>query len=362
MKLSSSCNDTIEFPNNYDMVDTENDYLHVEPFDSILRFVNIHLTPSYKIYDSQAKRKQKYHFLIIKLFLALGTIAIIAAALQLVNKSLYIPPQYNLPGLFIELIVTFIAFLAVMSGIISYFHREWLLDRHKAELIRLLKFHYLLDQRLWENEEFHLANIEKDLESALKTIERVDYQDINRWMLSIPVPEPPRYIGCNFEVEKVQRFFEYYHMKRVKYQKFYYCRKVNQLNRLNKKTENFPNIFLLACTIAVFIHFLIDLYASKSVILSTLSVILIGFVVILPFVGTAIRSYRLSNEISRGINLFKAKYIALNSLDVRLSDLCNNIDSNFEEIMKIIWECENFLELEHREWLVLMKPGSLETL
>ncbi|MCU0628136.1 MAG: hypothetical protein MUE45_01415 [Methanoregulaceae archaeon] len=354
-ELPIHCVDYEDFPPDFDMVDNKYDYIHFKPLASALAVVNEKLTPVYITYDRSAIRRQYYHTVITKLFIASGTIAVIAATIQLINKTLDIPHIFNLPGMAIEMIAATLAFIAVIGGILLSVQRQWLLDRHKAERIRLLKFGYLIDSRIWEGEATCVKEADEDLEKSLKKIETLSFKDIDSWIVNISIPEPAKNVSCGFEKENVVAFIEYYRKKRVKYQKTYYCKKINQLSGLNRKTEKIPRVFFFLGIIAVLGHFIIDLLPNPSLFLGILSVILVGLAIILPFLGVAVRSFRLSFELSRGAILFKAKYTALNSFDVRLKHFSDNIESDWKEIIKTLWECENFLETEHREWLLLIE-------
>lgn len=343
------------FPPDYDMVDSTDELVHLEPLDAALIYCNQILTPLYITYDRSAIVGQKNHTAVTKLFIASGTIAVIGTTILLVNKSLDVPDIFNWPGITIEVLASIFALIAVISGIISSFHRQWLLDRHKAERIRLLKFRYLIDPRIWEGKESSTREANEDLALALKEIDQIGYQHINPWLVDISVPEPAQGSLGLCGKETVMKFVEYYRKKRVEYQKYYYCKKINQLLNLDQKTGRIPILFFFMGVIAVLGHFLIDLFSAGIMYLGILSVVLAGLAITLPFLGVAVRSLRLSSEVSRGVILFKAKYTALSSLDMRLEALAGKADINCDGIFKTIWECEDFLEAEHREWLLLVE-------
>ena len=92
------CVDYENFPPDFDMVDNKYDYTDFKPLASALAVVNQKLTPVYITYDRSAIRRQYYHTVITKLFIASGAIAVIAATIQLINKTLDIPHIFNLPG------------------------------------------------------------------------------------------------------------------------------------------------------------------------------------------------------------------------------------------------------------------------
>jgi hypothetical protein len=61
-----------------------------------------------------------------------------------------------------------------------------------------------------------------------------------------------------------------------------------------------------------------------------------------------------SIEVSRSALLFSAKCKALRQFDKRFTEERAQDSVNWVEILKIMWECENFFESEHREWLRIM--------
>ena len=357
MDISSSKNYEEIFPPDFDMIDTPSDSLLYEPFHTALLIFNKVLTPTYLLYDQSAIKKQHYHIIVTKLFIATGTLAVVAVTLQLINKSLDLPPVFNLPSMAIEMIVTLFALLAVIGGIISSFHRQWLLDRHKAELIRFLKFRYLLDPRLWQYGGFSLEDFQRDLNNAVREIEMIRYKDIDRWLTDIVIPKPVPNLLCPIENELILFFMNYYRKKRVQYQKRYYCGKIRQLVIMNKRTIRIPMMLFFLGIVAVLGHFIIDVFNDSSPILGTLSVILAGCAIILPFAGVAVRSLRLSREITRGTMLFKAKYSVLDDMDNQLQKLSERPHDNFNDSIRIVKECEEFLRTEHHEWLILIKSS-----
>jgi len=115
-------------------------------------------------------------------------------------------------------------------------------------------------------------------------------------------------------------------------------------------------VLFTASVVAVLLHFIIDLFVKNPSGYS-ISIALIGIAVAVPIGGYVVKTCRDTFQVAKSSALFYAKYSALNKLNNRLSKYEDSIDENWPSILDTLWECENFLEAEHREWLILIQDA-----
>lgn len=137
------------------------------------------------------------------------------------------------------------------------------------------------------------------------------------------------------------------------YQKNYYYCAHKRFKKTHVKTKTLPHVLFFASVGAVLAHFLLDFIAIGQ-FGHVASIALIGIAVSLPFAGSVIKTHRETFQVAKSSSLYYAKYSALENLDKQVSRYESSIDENWEEILDTLWQCENFLEAEHREWLILI--------
>ena len=80
----------------------------------------------------------------------------------------------------IETVSALAALAAVVLGLLIALKARWLLERHKAERLRLLKFRFLLDPAAWCDDERFTRHVER-LRSAVDEIRRMTAHDFREW-------------------------------------------------------------------------------------------------------------------------------------------------------------------------------------
>jgi len=78
---------------------------------------------------------------------------------------------------------------------------------------------------------------------------------------------------------------------------------------------------------------------------------------LLPIYAIATFERRSSIEVSRSAALYHSKSKALEHFNRQLDDELNKESIQWAEILKILWQCENFFENENREWLRMMNEA-----
>ena len=103
----------------------------------------------YRVADAEAQQYQRNHQSITAPAAVFGTTAVLWAIVQL---SSFVRERGLLPTSG-EFVAALIALFAVILGLVASFQRRYLLERHKAERYRLLKFGFLIDPDLYTGNE-----------------------------------------------------------------------------------------------------------------------------------------------------------------------------------------------------------------
>ena len=110
--------------------------------DQGLRWCREIIEPQYVVCDRDALRHQRFHRYLTLIAGVAGTLAVLMAIFRLSKLG---------PGTWpaeLEFGAAAIAFLAVCAGLLAKSQRRWLLQRHKAEQLQMLKFQFLISPAL----------------------------------------------------------------------------------------------------------------------------------------------------------------------------------------------------------------------
>jgi hypothetical protein len=363
-----------------------------DPLRSGIRLLNDDLLDLYLKADADALKNQEDHRWTAAGAIFMGFFAILFAIIQFCLLSLAFELtrlciKVELDGFvgffrIMEVFAIISATAAVIAGLLWAHQNRWLINRHIAERCRLLKFRALLDKKFWNESEYdawekqvtdEISNLREihDLETGkfsmhaiwhgfqvwIQSIFSHEYEEpgaLEQWINKGAIP-PSRVSGtCTSFPEAKTEFLNYYRKKRLLFQRdYYFCRHQN-LQVKHHWIEKLPLLLFFASVCAVLLHFVVDIFAKESPQGQIASIALIGIAVTLPITGYVIKTYRDSFQVARSSALYYAKYTALENLNTLLSSYENSVDENWNLILDTLWECENFLEAEHREWLILI--------
>ena len=93
----------------------------------------------------------------------------------------------------LETVSALAALVAVVLGLFIAFKARWLLERHKAERLRLLKFGFLLDPDVWCDDD-RFANRVQQLRDDVQQVSRMTAHDFREWteeLGTITISRPP---------------------------------------------------------------------------------------------------------------------------------------------------------------------------
>jgi hypothetical protein len=335
---------------NDDMHDLPQDMPPNQPLRDALTLCQKTVEPAYRQADALALRHQRYHRLLTITAAVFGTTAVLLAIVQLSDLFPGMWPV-QLSGIAVAL-----ALIAVITGLVSSQRFNWLLERHKAERYRLLKFRFLIDPVLWGEEEEKAKARMSQLANEVEDIRTLNRKALHRWIDEDEVPEALTLPGKTDE--KITRdLVEYYQRKRLGVQMDYFAVRARRNVRMHRYTWFLPPLFFFSSVLAVSGHFIYDIVASAhgsqaEVTTSNLFVLFVVLAAAFPVIGAGVRTLRTAYEFARNNSRFRAKLVALSSLAERLRQ-----ENEPEAIFRDLWSCEQILESEHREWLRLMIEG-----
>jgi hypothetical protein len=165
----------------------------------------------------------------------------------------------------------------------------------------------------------------------------------------------------SLNIPYLEMLTDYYQKKRITTQIDYLTSRARKFRSMNKHTGRITEYCFIGGVFFAGIQFGIEGFQTQllslmpdTAIWSFFRSVALLITLILPSLGIAVRTFRSSVEVSRNASLFNAKCQALKQFDVRLAEERNKEVVNWQEILKIMWESENFFENENREWLRIM--------
>lgn len=365
-----------------DMCDDEREKTKAGPLRPALEFLEQTVSKPYWKANADAISYQKHHRWVTLAALLTGTLAVLTAILELLTKQVHGLEEAEEWLRFVEPGLAVLALLSVSVGLYVAVQKKWLVERHKAERFRFLKYRSLI--WLATRNEPGLDAWKNDVEEHVKDVEDVDDTEVKRWALEYRVPEPEdRRTDPTVLDNELDAIVNYYRRKRLEKQIHYFFGKSQKISAWDAVTKFVaPACFVLsvACAVAHFgIDYRIGLHNQKAPAaevgasgnsaqqkqenlgadaaqtpsdtssLETLSLVLIVFAAAFPVLGAAVRTLRSANEFSRNTARFNAMYEELREKERELTP-----DARSSEKIRTLSESERALEDEHREWLRLM--------
>ena len=337
---------------NDDMHDSPQDMPPSQPLRDALALCRDTAEVGYRQADASALRHQRYHRLLTITAAIFGTTAVLLAIVQL--SGLF---RGIWPGQLSGIAVAF-ALIAVIAGLVSSQRLNWLLERHRAERYRLLKFRFLIDPALWSGKKDEAKARMSRFTNEVDNIRALNRQALRRWIDEDEVPEAPTPLPHSKTDENIIRdLIEYYQKKRLGVQMDYFAGRALRNVRMHRYTWFLPPLLFFSSVLAVSGHFIYDIVTSAhgsqaEVTTASLFVLFVVLAAAFPVIGAGVRSLRTAYEFARNNSRFRAKLVALSRLAERLRQ-----ENDPEAIFRDLWSCEQILESEHREWLRLMIEG-----
>jgi hypothetical protein len=328
-----------------DMHDTPADLARWPQLAGNLQVCADAIEPAFRKADAAALRHQWYHRQLVKWATVFGTAAILFAILQLAFGEAIGLHQIA----FDELAAVVIALIAFVLGSLVAFQIRWLVERNKAERLRMAKFQHLIDPELWNGDPATQQKKRAKLEGAVKAIEAARHNEVHQWIENDAVPTPPDSIlGLSTPPPVTGELLDYYHTRRLDYQLDFFRKRANEYLRFQKATMHVSVVLFLVSVGAVLVHYGHDLLTHAEQ-LDTLSRWMIVLAASLPVLGGTFRTFREAYQFARNTYRYRAKAVALASIKAALEQ-----ETTPRSQFLGLWFCEQTLENEHREWLRLM--------
>lgn len=345
----------------YDMIDSEEDIKHRWPeLESVLHDCADIIYPAYDKANSAAIRNQTYHKWLVFVAAIFGMLAVLFAILSL---AAYIPRDSPLPGLLSplplelwwvrvgELIAALLALVAVIVGLVAAFLPTWLSEREIAERCRVLKFLFLISPELWSGAKPEAR--QKLLRTSVESLKTSGKGDLERWergenkVLKEASSAAPATLG----EDVFMQLLDYYRDKRLCFQKHYFGRQARRRHLWERFTRTAPVLFFFLSIVAALGHFGIDEVSRLTPFdYETASLTLLMLAACLPVVGIAVRTLHTAHEFGRNALRFESTSGDLEYLARELE-----AKSGPQAKLVVLRRIEDFLGVERREWIRLMK-------
>jgi hypothetical protein len=321
----------------------------------------------YQTADAEAQHFQRNHRIITALAAVCGTAAVLLAIVQLAS---FVPGRWPMSA---EFAVALIALFAVILGLVASFQRRYLLERHKAERYRLVKFAFLTDPVAWCGDAVQAARRVEQLNQAVVEIAALTRHALDVWVVRDDVPNIP---GTSRTANAtLSSLVEYYLMKRLNHQIAYFAR-AGRERGWQYYTQHLPALCFFVSVLLALAHFALAVYEQEGVHElspsqidaqggsygpapgqhaaqtqghSFIGELLIVLAACLPVLGAGIRTLHTASEGRRNAIRFQAKYYTLEKLREELQGV-----SDADTAFRLLWQCERLMDNEHREWLRLM--------
>jgi hypothetical protein len=326
----------------------------------MLRYLQMEVCEPYWPSNEDAIRFQAKHQWITTWALWTGTAAVTAAIAQLIafKTTQHETLKMVLAGL--EFLAAFGAGIFVVRGVKQAIQKKWLLERHKAERLRFLKYRSLLEAVTNANLGDDLRNWKLGVRREADTIRWLDEDEMIRWLKeNRRVKKDDESMTPAVGNEDLNDIMEYYKRKRLEEQIKYLFRKSQRTSASDSLTKFVPPVFFVLSIACAVSHMVVDVVFGRiwpqtappgdMIWSDKLGLGLIIAAAVLPVWGAAVRTHRSANEFSRNTVRFKAVYH-------ELCEFAGHLVPGAEATAKLrwLWRSEEELENEHREWLRLM--------
>ena len=329
-----------------------------------LAFLDDKVRPLWQVLDREANERQAKHKWIARIAIVFGVVAVLMVLLQFGLQASEIPGRELAGG--IELAAALVAAAAVTAGIATDCDHKWIIARHKAERLRILKFRTLGSPDTWCGSEEKWQAAVMQAVAAIQAISSID--EVEEWAHKVAASaEEPTATGCAVGEAEVQALAAYYRWKRVEHQICYYRNKFKAItgrkwkaagaeadeHHLPPERRHRDGVWLFLLSILMVIaHFVTERvsHEDKTSLLYQAGVWCLVLAGLIPVLGFGIRAWKGAFEPARSAALCVAK---ARSLELDAQNLVNT-RTDLEHTLRHIAHIEHFFEHEHSEWLRLM--------
>ena len=330
-----------------DMHDTAADMARWPLLADKLRLCEEILFSAFNDSDQAALRHQWRHRQFIKFATVFGIAAVLSAIFQLAFPPDILTEDHPMANA--EFWTALLAAAAVLLGLLVAFQPRWLLERHKAERLRLAKFRFLIDPNVWCGDmATEICRIDA-LKAEVAAIRTMTMKQVHDWIEEEMLPEPPSAFAEPRRANEVtDQITDYYRTHRLRFQRDWFQTRAHEHVRFDEITRHLSPVLFFLSVGMVLAHYGYD-FVKQAHGLNALSRIAVLLAASLPVIGGGVRTFRSAYEFARNTVRYRSKIVALTTIDGALDssrDVCGQLSK--------LWYSELILENEHREWLRLM--------
>jgi len=315
------------------------------------------LRPVYTAADQRAIRSQSRHRLITTLAAATGTIAVLFGIGELASHSLGADVRRWM--VHVEAVFLFACLASVILGLTAALQTGWLDERHRAERCRALKFRLLTRPELWGGRMEEWRRLLRDETAAIAAMPSGAAKAAAH---SDPEPDPPPEVPPGVVAPgELRGLADYYLAKRLRFQRQFYTSRVARNAGRDRRLRRLPPLCFFLSVAAALVNYLLEAFQPPPPrhgpglsTVETAGVLLLVFAAAVPVIGAGVRTYRMAYEFARSASLFQAKVHALDHFEQLLQHDLAPPGPDAAAVLRRFWQCENFFEHEHHEWLRLM--------
>jgi hypothetical protein len=331
------------------MIDGPEHLAHWPELREPLEACAVIVRPTYHEVDAAAIRHQGRHRRYSNAAILFGTLAVLLAIIQLAFPDWV--EAHGIRGVPTwEIVATALAVIAVLAAILSAAKANWMVERHKAERLRLAKFRFLTDPETWCGPQELEQQINR-LRDGVAQIRTMGSEAFRQWVGELQraealLPPPPR--PCPIGAGAFGQLVDYYRAKRVVYQRLYFRDRSHRNVPMAWLTGWLAPLLLFASVICVLGHYALDL-SGRDPLSHEEARVFIFLAAALPAVSASVRAIRETHQFARNRVRYNAKELNLLYLEDALKGP-GPVDQKF----RAMEFCEGTLKLEHREWARLM--------
>jgi|GEM_PF-3387926 hypothetical protein len=256
-----------------------------------------------------------------------------------------------------EAAIILLSAAAVVVGKWKEWHGRWLLERYRAERLRLLIFDLAVDARLWKREEPQDGDWRHWIFPKITEIERITENSLPNEAVQERPPTIPAPSDCEgVSAAAIEPLIGFYSRAWLDSQIEYFTRKINEEDdRFWDRSGIAFTAFAISAAV-VLIHVAFATSGNR-----TASFVCLILAACIPAAAAVWKTFRSALELSRNASRAGARLAALNNASTLLHDEDPDQRPKPEDEVWFKFEtmavCQSLLANEQREWLRLMRDA-----
>jgi hypothetical protein len=302
--------------------------------------------------DHNAKDLQDSHRVDVSFAVYPSGAALLLGIFQLAFHEQEWTHSPHLLGFELLLIVTGAA--AVALGSLKDWHKHWLLERYRAERLRLLVFELAIDPRLWTGEEPKRKDWLHWIRPKMTPIETLTVETLAQEAGKEHSPAIPPPSACGgLSRDALESLIAFYSATWLDSQIEYFTKKVSDAEKRFWDRPGLATLAFASSVVVVLVHIAFAYSHNRGWSLACLIV-----AACIPAFAAAWKTFRSALELSRNAKRAGARLASLNGYSKVLHDEVPELRPKAEDEVwfkfKTLALCQSLLENEQREWLRLM--------